>query len=56
MDEGYDMAQLSAGDTVVLTQAKTKKCEASAALHALCVIAITEEAEEKGNLFAPAGC
>ena len=33
MDEGYDMTQLSAGDTVVLT--KAKKYEARAALHAL---------------------
>ena len=33
MDEGYDMTQLSAGDTVVLT--KVTKYEARAALHAL---------------------
>ena len=33
MDEGYDMTQLSAGDTVIL--AKTKKYEARAALYAL---------------------
>ena len=35
MDEGYDMTQLSAGDTVVLTEAKVTKYEARAALHAL---------------------
>ena len=33
MDEGYDMTQLSAGDTVIL--AKTQKFEAIAELHAL---------------------
>ena len=33
MDEGYDMTQLSAGDTVIL--AKTKKYEARSALYAL---------------------
>ena len=33
MDEGYDMTQLSAGDTIVLST--TKKFEARAALHAL---------------------
>ena len=33
MDEGYDMTQLSAGDTIVLTM--EKKVEARAALHAL---------------------
>ena len=41
MDEGYDMTQLSAGDTVVLT--KVKKYEARAALHALGETDITAE-------------
>ena len=41
MDEGYDMTQLSAGDTVVLT--KVKKFEARAALHALGETDITAE-------------
>ena len=41
MDEGYDMTQLSAGDTVVLT--KVKKYDAIAALHALGETDITAE-------------
>ena len=41
MDEGYDMTQLSAGDTVVLT--KVTKYEARAALHALGETDITAE-------------
>ena len=41
MDEGYDMTQLSAGDTVVLT--KVMKYEARAALHALGETDITAE-------------
>ena len=41
MDEGYDMTQLSAGDTVLLT--KVKKYEARAALHALGETDITAE-------------
>ena len=41
MDEGYDMTQLSAGDTVVL--ATTKKFEARAALHAVGETDITAE-------------
>ena len=41
MDEGYDMTQLSAGDTVVL--AKAKKYDAIAALHALGETDITSE-------------
>ena len=43
MDEGYDMTQLSAGDTVVLTAAKVTKYEARAALHALGETNITAE-------------
>ena len=45
MGEGYDMTQLSAGDTIILT--KTQKYEAIAALHALGVTDITEERLEK---------
>ena len=41
VDEGYDMTQLSAGDTVVLT--KVAKYEARAALHALGETDITAE-------------
>ena len=41
MDEGYDMTQLSAGDTIVLSP--TKKHEARAALHALGETDITAE-------------
>ena len=41
VDEGYDMTQLSAGDTVVLT--KVTKYEARAALHALGETDITAE-------------
>ena len=41
VDEGYDMTQLSAGDTVLLT--KVKKYEARAALHALGETDITAE-------------
>ena len=41
MDEGYDMTQLSAGDTVVWT--KTPKYEAIAALHALGETDVTAE-------------
>ena len=41
VDEGYDMTQLSAGDTVVLT--KVTKFEARAALHALGETDITAE-------------
>ena len=41
MDEGYDMTQLSAGDTVVLT--KVMKYEAIVALHALGETDITAE-------------
>ena len=41
MDEGYDMTQLSAGDTIVLSI--TKKHEARAALHALGETDITAE-------------
>ena len=44
MDEGYDMTQLSAGDTVVLT--KVTKYEARAALHALGETDITAESLE----------
>ena len=48
MDEGYDMTQLSAGDTVVLT--KVTKYEARAALHALGETDITAERLETGVL------
>ena len=41
MDEGYDMTQLSAGDTIVLST--TTKMEARAALHALGETDITAE-------------
>ena len=41
MDEGYDMTQLSAGDTIVLST--TKKMEARAALHSLGETDITAE-------------
>ena len=44
MDEGYDMTQLSAGDTIVLST--TKKHEARAALHALGETDITAESLE----------
>ena len=43
MDEGYDMTQLSTGDTVVLAEAKVKKYAARAALHALGETDITAE-------------
>ena len=45
MDEGYDMTQLSAGDTVVLT--KVKKYAARATLHALGETDITAERLER---------
>ena len=45
MVEGYDMTQLSAGDTIVLT--KTMKFEAVAALHALGETDLTPERLEK---------
>ena len=51
MDEGYDMTQLSAGDTVVLT--KVTKYEARAALHALGETDIT--AERLKSIFAVHG-
>ena len=49
VDEGYDMTQLSAGDTVVLT--KVTKYEARAALHALGETDIT--ADRLGSVRDP---
>ena len=43
MGEGYDMTQLSAGETIILTKTKTKKYEAIAELHALGETNITAE-------------